>query len=64
MSDIVLDPATLRALAAELDDEADAHIRACNCPLHRMLRDRCIARAADYRTRAIRASLPAERGPL
>lgn len=50
-----LDPATLRALAAELDDEEEAARRECRCTIHILLADLLRDRAALYRTRAIRA---------
>lgn len=52
---VPLDPVTLRALAGELDAEEQALRRACPCPLHRHVASRCVERATDYRTRAIRA---------
>lgn len=57
-----LDSATLRALAAELDQEETGHRERCLCPLHKLLAEQCRSRAADYRTRAIKAEQTAPAG--
>jgi hypothetical protein len=54
-----LDPATLRVLAAQLDAEAEQFEQQCKCMLHQLLRNQAVERAADYRTLAIKAELPA-----
>jgi len=59
VAEIRLDPATLRALAAELDLDADRYGMECRCAVHQLLRTQAVERAADYRTRAIKAGLPA-----
>jgi hypothetical protein len=50
-----LDPATLRAIAAQLDEREAHWRRACNCPLHRMIANFYRQLASDLRTQAITA---------
>lgn len=52
-----LDPATLRALAAEMDAQESAYLDACPCPIHRNAANHCRTWATDYRTRAIKVEL-------
>lgn len=53
--DVRLDPATLRALAAELDAEEHEYRKKCPCSVHTLIADRMHHRATSYRTRAIQA---------
>ena len=61
-NDQALDPATLRLLAAELDEIADAAARACACAAHQWSAARASMQAADYRTRALKVEASAREG--
>ena len=49
-----LDPDTLRALAAELDERAAVARRKCQCAGHTLIAGQADELATDYRMRAIR----------
>lgn len=58
-NDLALDAATLRLLAAELDDTAEQAARACKCQAHQFVITRSSTQAADYRTRALKVDAAA-----